>query len=93
MAERAQLEAWIAQSRRTQKWLKAALVPAVIAAFAVMMWSRPLGALVLVSVGIVAVFGFWITSSHVVGWHGEIERIDRPPQELTKDGRLRRERD
>lgn len=93
MLDRAQLEAWIAQSRRTQKRLKTALVPAVLAAFVVMMWSRPLGALVLVSVGIVAVFGFWITASHMVGWHGEIERIDRPPPTLTKDGRLRRERD
>ena len=93
MADRSQLEAWIAKSQRTQTKLKLALIPGVIGAFVVMMWSRPLGGLVLVSDAIVAIFGFWITSSHVVGWNNDIRRLDAPPPERTKDGRLRRQRD
>jgi hypothetical protein len=93
MADRAQLEAWIAETRLTQRRLKLGLIPAVVAAIAVTVWSHPLGALVLVSIAIVAVFGFWITSSHITGWEGEQQRLDRPPPTLTKDGRLRRERD
>ena len=93
MADRAQLEAWIAETRRTQQKLKVGLIPAFVAGIGVTVWSRPLGALVIVSIGIVAVFGFWITSSHITGWLNDQQRLDRPPPALTKDGRLRRERD
>ena len=93
MADRAQLEAWIAASQRTQQTLKVGLLPAVVAAIAVLIWSRPLGGLVLVSIAIVAIFGFWITSSHIADWSGQVHRIDEPPPPKTRDGRVRRERD
>ncbi|MEO8843432.1 MAG: hypothetical protein ABI591_02370 [Kofleriaceae bacterium] len=94
MADRAQLDAWIAESRLTQHRLKVFLIPAVVAAIGVSVWSHALGALVFVSIGIVAVFGFWITAAHITDWEGQQHRIDHPPQPaLTKDGRLRRERD
>ena len=92
VADREQLEAWIAQSRRTQQRLRYALVPAALAALAVLMWSRPLGALCLVSVAIVATFGFWITGGHITEWETKIRNPPKPP-ELNQYGRRRRERD
>ena len=92
MPDRAQLEAWIAESRTTQRRLKLFLVPACLAAVVVSMFSHALGALVFVSIAIVAVFGFWITNSHITDWETRKNQVDRPP-EKTASGRLRRERD
>jgi hypothetical protein len=90
--DRAQLEAWIAASRTTQQRLKVFLVLACIGAVVVSVFSHALGALVFVSIAIVAVFGFWITGGHITDWENRINAVDRPPQK-TVSGRLRRERD
>ncbi|HET9991293.1 MAG TPA: hypothetical protein VFQ65_22335 [Kofleriaceae bacterium] len=92
MADRAQLEAWIAATQRTRKRLAYGLVPAAFAALVVMMWSRPLGGLLLVSVVIVGTFGFWITGGHITEWETKIQNPPKPP-ELNQYGRRRRERD
>ena len=90
--DRAQLEAWIAASRTTQRRLKIFLVVACIGAVVVSVFSHALGALVFVSIAIVAVFGFWITGGHITDWENKINAVDRPP-EINASGRLRRERD
>ena len=93
MTDRAEMEAWIAATQRRQRRLKTALIPAVIVAIGVTIWSKPLGVLTFVSIGIVAVFGMWILSSHIADWRGRIEALDRPPPEKTASGRVRRQRD
>ncbi len=91
--DQAQYEAWIAKTRTTQKKLAAILVPIAIASIVAMFVSRIVGAVGLVSVILFGIFGFWITSSHVTGWHTEIDRLANPRGELNRDGRLKRERD
>jgi hypothetical protein len=93
VTDRAELEAWIVATQRRQRRLKTALIPALAVAIGVTVWSRPLGALTFVSIGIVAVFGFWILSSHIADWRGRIDALDRPPPEKTASGRVRRQRD
>jgi hypothetical protein len=90
--DRAQLEAWIAASRTTQRRLKIFLVVACIGAVVVSVFSHALGALVFVSIAIVAVFGFWITGGHITDWEHRIHAVEQPPKK-TASGRLRRERD
>lgn len=90
--DRAQLEAWIAATRTTQRRLKVFLVVACLGAIAVFMFSHALGGLAFVSIAIVAVFGFWITGGHITDWENRINVVDRPP-EINSSGRLRRERD
>jgi hypothetical protein len=92
VADREQLEAWIAATQRTRRRLGYALAPAAIVALAVMMWSRALGALLLVSVAIVGTFGFWITGGHITEWETKMRTPEKPP-ELNQYGRRRRERD
>jgi hypothetical protein len=91
-ADRAQLEAWIAQTQRTQKKLVAGLVPAGIVAFALLFVSRPIGGAACAMVGMFALFGFWITTSHVRDFEGKLDELDKPPPQIV-GGRLRRERD
>jgi hypothetical protein len=92
VTDRAQLEAWIAKSQTTQRRLKLGLLPAAIAAVVVTVYSHALGGLIIVSLAIVAVFGFWITGGHITDWENQIQKVSKPP-EKNSHGRLRRERD
>ncbi len=92
MADRAQLEGWIAATQRTRRRLTIGLVPGLVAAIAVLVWSRPLGGLALVSLAIVALFGLWITSSHISDWEAQL-REPAKPRTLNVHGRARREPD
>lgn len=91
-ADREQLEAWIAKTKRTQRRLTIGLVPAAIAAFALLAFSRALGGLVIVSLLIIGVFGFWITGGHITDWENKLRAPAKKP-ELNQHGRSRRERD
>jgi hypothetical protein len=91
-ADREQLETWIAKTRRTQRRLALGLVPAGIAAMALLAYSRALGGLALVSLAIIATFGFWITGGHITDWETKLSAPAQKP-ELNMHGRSRRERD
>jgi len=91
-ADREQLETWIAQTKRTQRRLAIGLVPAGIVAIVLLTYSRALGGLVLVSLAIIATFGFWITGGHITDWETKINAPAKKP-ELNIHGRSRRERD
>jgi hypothetical protein len=91
-ADREQLETWIATTKRTQRRLAIGMVPAGIAAIVLLAYSRPLGGLALVSLVIVATFGFWITGGHITDWETQIHKPPIKP-ELNQHGRSRRERD
>ena len=91
-ADREQLEAWIAKTQQTRKRLAYGLVPGAFVALMVLVWSRPLGGLMLVSGAIVGTFGFWITGRQITEWENKIANPPKPP-ELNQYGRRRRERD
>ena len=78
MADRAQLEAWIAATQRTQQRLRVALIPAGVVALALLVWSRPVGGAACATVGLFALFGFWITSSHIQDWEQQIGELGKP---------------
>lgn len=95
MVDRATYERWIASSVRTQERLKHALLPlAAIAIVLGLVTSRLAGAIALVSVAMVGLFGFWITTSHITDWEAKLRELEHPPEpQRTPAGRLRRERD
>jgi hypothetical protein len=76
--DRATLEKWIAETKRNQRLLRTAIVPAAIISIALVFVSRPIGAGAIGLVALVALFGFWIMSSHVVDFETRIEELDRP---------------
>jgi len=78
MADRAQLEAWIAQTERHQRRLRAAIVPAAVVAVGLLVVSRPIGGIAIAIVFITAVFGFWIMASHIADWTAKLDDLDRP---------------
>lgn len=77
--DRATLEAWIADTRRHQRRLRRALLPASIVALGLLVWSRPIGGAAVLLVVLTAVLGSWIMSSHVLDWQTKIAALDRPP--------------
>jgi hypothetical protein len=78
MADRAELERWIAETRRNQHRLRVAIAPAAIVAAALLLVSRPLGGGALLLVVLVGVLGSWIMSSHLIDWHTRLGELDRP---------------
>ena len=78
MADRAQLEAWIAETERNQQRMRKAIVPAAIVAVALIFVSRPIGLGAIMLVALVGVLGQWITQSHIVDWRARIDELGRP---------------
>lgn len=78
MDRRAELEGWIAQTRRNQGRLALALAVATVISIGLLVWNVRIGGLVLAVVVIVAVCGFWVTTSHIADWRGKLEQLDRP---------------
>ena len=78
MADRATLQTWIAETERNQQRLRKVLVPAAVAALALVFVNRPIGGGALLLVALVALFGSWIMSSHLVDFRTRLEDLDRP---------------
>lgn len=78
MDRRLELESWIVRTRRNQRRLGIAVAIAAAAALALLAWQPRLGGLGLALVAIVAVCGFWVTSSHVADWRGKLAQLDQP---------------
>jgi hypothetical protein len=78
MADRAQLEAWIAETERNQRLLRKAILPGAIVALALVIVSRPVGLGAIMLVAMVGVLGRWITSSHILDWRSRIDDLDKP---------------
>ena len=74
---RAQLSAWIAETRRNQRRLAVGLPVAAVVALALAVWRSDVGEAALAIVGLVAICGFWITGSHIAEWHARIEETRR----------------
>ena len=78
MADRAQLEAWIAETQRNQQRLRKAIVPAALVAVVLVFVSRPIGLGAIMLVALVGVLGQWITQSHILDWRTRIDELDKP---------------
>ncbi|MGE0549210.1 MAG: hypothetical protein AB7O24_30660 [Kofleriaceae bacterium] len=74
---REQLLEWIDRSRRTQKRLAIGVAAGVVVAS--LLSSRGTGGgFAWLIVGIVAVCGFWITSTHIAEWKDQVRKLERP---------------
>jgi hypothetical protein len=78
MADRAQLEAWIAETQRNQQRLRKWIAPSAIVAVALVLVSRPIGLGAILLVTLVSVLGQWITQSHIVDWRARLADLDKP---------------
>jgi hypothetical protein len=89
MDRRLELQGWIAQTRHHQRRLAIGLLAAAALALALAAWRPSVGGIGLGVVAIVALCGFWVTSSHVADWHSQLEQLDRrprPPGSLDRRG-------
>ena len=72
------LQGYIVKTRRTQKWLTTGLVSATAVAIGLLFWSHTAGGFSLLSVGLIAICGYWITGSHLADWRRQLAELDRP---------------
>jgi hypothetical protein len=81
---RAELEGWIAKTRRLQH--RMALAYAVLGAVAIglLTWSRPAGGFALFGVALVAICSFWVTAAHNAAHRQKLAELDRVAE---NDGR------
>ena len=77
---RAQLEGWIAQTRRTQKKLVFVAAGVVVVALLLFSWRTDVAVFALLAGLLFAMCAFWITSSHITDWKQRLADLDRPPQ-------------
>ena len=89
-ATREQLEAWIASTRRVQRRLRVVIAAGAAVALALLLWSTAIGGFALLIVALVAICGFWITSSHLAEWRGAIDEIENPRPKKRHAGRYER---
>jgi hypothetical protein len=90
MHSREEIEQWISRTRRTQRRLNVIMAPAAVASIALLVWNRAVGGFALLCVALVAICGYWITSSHLADWERELEERKRPaPQK--RAGRYERD--
>jgi hypothetical protein len=78
MDRRSELEGWIARTHHNQRTLAIVLACAAAASIGLGMWRANLGMIGFAIVAIVAICGFWITSSHVADWRGKLAQLDQP---------------
>jgi len=77
-ARRAELTAWIARTRATQKKLGVAIAIAVPICIGLMFWSTAVGGAGLGIVALFALCGFWITAGHIMDWRSKIANLGKP---------------
>jgi len=78
MADREQLESWIAQTQRNKRKLGIGITVGGVVATSVLVIDRTAGLLAMMCIAIVAFFGFWIMSSHITEWEAHIQELGRP---------------
>jgi hypothetical protein len=78
MDRRSELEGWIARTHHNQRTLAIALACAAAASIGLGLWRANLGMIGFAIVALVAICGFWITSSHIADWRGKLAQLDEP---------------
>jgi hypothetical protein len=74
---RAELQGWIAASRRLQFRLGIGIAIAAIAAIVATTINGTVGGVSLAMVAIVTVCAFWVTGSHILDWRNRLETLER----------------
>lgn len=90
MDRRAQLEGWIASTRRTQRRLSIALVAGAAIGIGLVAWQTAVGVFTLLSVALLAICGYWITGSHLADWRRQLGELDRPKPQPRPGARYER---
>ena len=78
MDRRAELEGWIAGTRRTQRRLLMALIAGAVIGFVLLAWRPAVGGFTLLADALLAICGYWITGSHLADWRRQLGELDRP---------------
>ena len=74
---RAELEGWIAKTRRLQRRLAIVYAAIAVVAIAVLAWSRAAGGFALFGVALVAICSFWVTAAHNAAHRQKLAELDR----------------
>jgi O-antigen/teichoic acid export membrane protein len=77
-ARRAELNAWIAQTRANQKKLAVGVGVGLVVSLALLLWRVPVGGAGLGIVVLVAMCGFWITAGHIMDWRTRLTQLGKP---------------
>jgi hypothetical protein len=80
MDRRAELEGWIARTRRLQRRLVGVFAVLAGIAVAVMFWSGTAGGFALFAVVLVAICSFWVTAAHNAAHRQKLAELDRVAQ-------------
>jgi hypothetical protein len=77
MDRRAQLQIWIAQTRRNQR--RIAVVTGVLAALSIVAGfvHRPAGTVGFIVTVAFAIVSFWVTTSHLADWRQQLDHLKR----------------
>lgn len=75
---RAELRAWIAQTRRNQRILGFVIAGLVAISIALMMWRGDVGGIALAITTVIGFTGFWITAGHIADWRNKLAELDKP---------------
>lgn len=76
--KRAELERYIANTKRTQKRLAVGLVIGVVISIGLLLWRAPVGGAGIAICAVVALSGFWITGGHIVDFRNRINDLGKP---------------
>jgi len=76
--KRAELERYIANTRRTQRRLATGLVIGVVVSIGLLLWRAPVGGAGIAICAVVALSGFWITGGHIVDFRNRIADLGKP---------------
>ena len=76
--KRAELEQFIANTKRTQKRLAKGLVVGVAISIVLLFWKAPVGGAGIFICAVVALSGFWITGGHIVDFRNRIKDLGKP---------------
>jgi endonuclease YncB( thermonuclease family) len=77
MDRRAELEGWIAKTRRLQRRLAMVYIALAATAIALFAWSRPVGGFALFGVALVAICSFWVTAAHNAAHRQKLAELER----------------
>lgn len=77
MDRRAELESWIARTRRLQQRLAIVYAALAVAAIALFAWSRAAGGFALFGVVLVAICSFWVTAAHNAAHRQKLAELAR----------------
>ena len=84
---KAQLEAWIANTKRNQKKLGLALGAATLVSFVLIFTVGTIGGFALTFTIFIAIAAFWITAAHIADWRYRITQLDKPKNQVIGGGR------